>query len=137
MGPYGPYLPTDDTRKRAELLAWVRLRPFFRALSRPPLHTFSSPQADGYIARNSHRGPKHPLYKPPRATDATAHEWQYREHVSVSLGEQLRQSQAQLAELMNRVNASENRTSVAPSSTASIGVDAITEATSPSAVAME
>jgi hypothetical protein len=44
------------------------------------------------------------------------------------LAEQLRQTQAQLAELIMRVNAIENRAGVAPPSAASIGVDVVTEA---------
>jgi hypothetical protein len=60
-------------------------------LSRPPLDTFSFPQAfrqaalneverlediaNPSLSRNSHHGPTHPLYKPPPpgSTDATAH----------------------------------------------------------------
>jgi hypothetical protein len=50
------------------------------------------------------------------------------------LSVQVQQTQAKLAELIMRVKAIENRASVAPSSAASIGVDAITET---SAAAME
>ena len=74
-----PCLPSErpDPRtdeEREALLTWVRRRrpsPLTRS------HTSSFLQADACVERNSHYGPKHPLYKPPSPgattdTDTTA-----------------------------------------------------------------
>ena len=71
--------------ERTELLAWVRPRP----LSRVPLsYSFYAflPQADRVVARNSHYGPKHPLYKPPPpgATTRCTRQWRYRGHARLA-----------------------------------------------------
>ncbi|KAN0134572.1 hypothetical protein V8E53_007718, partial [Lactarius tabidus] len=133
------YLPTEDMRtdaEKAELMAWAHRQAALNEAER------LEDIANANLARNSHHGPTHPLYKP-GSTDATAHADSHTGNLSASpvktcdcavLAVQLQQTQVKLAELMMRVNAIENRASVAPPSAASIVVDAITKA---SAAAME